>query len=293
MVNILSGAGQYAANASMAVVNAGVAVKHGVMERLDSAAPWMHDVYTLDGFEKWTKAMIADMRLVSLLPEIGNLFQECITFLEAQKDIYYATLFIGETAKDFMYKDTAGKMHFKLPRYAVREDKDLPGENADTKLPEYLHGRIDWNRLLYGVGHYFEVGKFLQKYKVFPFEMATQLANQYGSYTVFNRRLDDIPVVLSLFDKPKDACIFFASLVGNIVEVMKCKKQYEDTNGRTLVTASNILKFTSCSGKMVMIAVGKWYYKNLWFCVVDVLTQNASLFALIRKREAARQSAMY
>ena len=45
----------------------------------------MYEVYSLDGFEKWSKALIADLRFLALIPGIGETFKECLKTVEAQK----------------------------------------------------------------------------------------------------------------------------------------------------------------------------------------------------------------
>ena len=240
-------------------IAAGAEIKRALLPVGEGCSRAMHDIYSLDGFEKWTKAVIADLRFISLIPNVRGVFDDCIKTLEAQKDLYYATLFIHCTAEDFIDK-----------------------ENMRFKIPKLADGSIDKVKVLYGIGHYFEVLKFLQKYQVFSFSTATHLANKYGAIKVYRWRLDEVPVVMSLFDKPKDVCIFVASLIGNWLEFKKCR-------AAGTVSFDNMVKFTGCTGKMILITFGKNYYHTWWFAVVDVLTQNASLIALIRKRSVERQ----
>ena len=230
----------------------------------------LHDIYSLEGFEKLTKSLIANLKLLSLIPCIKGIFDTCIDSLEAQKDLYYATMSIGCTA-EFFGKDDAGNWRFKLPK------KDLI-ENAI--------------KILYLIGNYCETAKFFQRYKVFSFSTCTQLSNTFGNYSVFNWRLDDIPVIQTLFNKPKDFFIFTSSLL----ECIKCccidGLLAAPAKGTTPAKETNwegLIKVTSSFGKMVLIASGRNYNQFLWFAIADVITQLASLISLVYKRAVERE----
>ena len=226
MVNFAGRIEQIAVDVSMAMINAGVEIERVLIPVGEGISRAMHDIYSLDGFEKWTKAMIADLRFISLIPGIRGVFDECIKTLEAQKDLYYATLFIPSTAELFKKDPNSGEYKF------VRPDKV---------------------KLLLLIGNYFDVGKFLQKYKVFPFSTCTYLSNTYGSLKIFNRRLDDIPVFGNVFERPKDLCVFAASGI----EVWNCYQ-------KGTLAWDNLLKFTSSLGKMLLITFGKHNSNTVW-----------------------------
>lgn len=217
----------------------------------------MHTLYSLDGFEKWTKALIADLKLLSKIPAIGKVFDTCIEHLEAQKDLYYATMSLGSVASYFN-KDENGRWVFRP-----------------------FTGREPWYdkvaKVLLDVGNFCETGKFLQKYKLLSFASCTQLSNTYGAVSVFGRRLDDIPVALSLFSKPKDFFLFFAS------GFQIYSSYWKGASWETFFKAG------SAFGKMVLISTAKWHYSTLLFHVADFVTQNLSLFGLIYKRHLERQ----
>jgi hypothetical protein len=256
------------------VINAGVAIKRGALYCGEGASRVMHDIYSIDGLEKWSKAGISELRLFSFIPGMNGVFSECIKTLEAQKDLYFASKFIGTTA-DFI----------KNPR-----------------------SFLDSRTFLYGIGNWFELGKFLQKNEVVAFSICTELSNKYGAIKLcnrrlddipvlgsvldklFNRRLDDIPVLGNVFDRPKDICIFIAS----IFECCECyqkglyKKDPNDSS-KNLLDWLCVLKVTTSIGKMLLISCGKYYNKLLWFAVIDVVTQHASLASLILKNCQTRE----
>lgn len=222
-------------------------------------------LYEIDGFEKMTKAGIATLgALHYFIPSINGTFAACIKTMEAEKDLLYATQFIPAMAA-YIDRET---LSFQLPR---------KGKN----------GPIDYAKMLNGIGGFCEAGKFLQKYKVFSFSTCTYLANQIGSVKLFNLRLDDIPVVRSLFDKPKDFFVFCASAYEDY-ELLYKKGLWDAAKGTFKWNLVDLLKFASSTGKMFLITFGKFYYNRWWFVIADVITQNSSLLGLVVKCNKAR-----
>ena len=220
----------------------------------EKASRWLYVGYSMDGFEKLTKAGIANMTALHyLFPAVKGVFDKSIKELEFEKDLLYATQFIGAMASCISKRDWS----FCLPTRT----------NADgTKSTDYA-------KILLGLGGFCEAGKFLQKYKVFAFSTCTQLSNSYGSIKVFGQSLgNDIPVIRNLFDKPKDFFVFLGSGV-EVYEAIKARK----------FDLGVLLKVSSSLGKMILIVFGRTCYGEWWFILCDVITQNASLLSLVYK----------
>lgn len=253
---VLNGIRQFAGTVSSFAREVGVRVTKSV----EFGSRSLYLLNDIDGFEKLTKAGIATLGAVEFFsPALKGTFTACIKTLEAEKDILYGTQFIPAMAA-YIDKQT---LSFQLPRKS-------------------RNGPIDLAKMLNGFGGFCEAGKFLQKYKVFSFSTCTSLANQIGSVKLFNLnwRLDDIPVVRSLFEKPKDFFVFCASLV----------EDYELFFNKGIRNWDwvDLLKFASSTGKMILITFGKFYYNTWWFVVIDVITQNSSLLGKIVKCDKAR-----
>ena len=261
MVNLIE---RVASTCCRGLIDAGVSIKKGCLFLAGEAGPTMSDIYSMEGFEKLSKALIADLKFVSLFPCIKGVFAECLATLEAQKDLYYATLFIGSMA-DCIDSKT---MSLQLPKF-----KEGPHKGKKT----------DVVRILYAIGNFCEAGKFLQKYQVYSFALCTQVANRLGSMQVFTLygqswTVGDIPVLNCLCDKPKDFFIFIASGI----DVYRCSK-------KPLLEWENGLKLAGSTGKILLIYFGRHYNTTVWFAVIDLVTQNAGLFGGIVKGYNKRQ----
>lgn len=282
MVNISERIEQYVVDASMGFIDAGVAVqdklapvgnwliddKNIPVRWLNFLARAMDDLYRLEGLEKWSKALGADLKFADYF--CGGMFKEATRAAEDQKNLYYATLIIGSMC-DFIKKHEDGTFGLQMPTMQVK--------NADGDLED----RIDWVKFFYAFGNFFETAKFCQKYNVFDMSYFTHLSNTYGAVKVFDVRLDDVKVIGTVFDKPKDLFVFIASLCDNYNSYHKGLFNKDGS-----VKWDIVLKVTSSTGKMFLIWFGKYNYNKPWFMVADVITQNASLFSLIYKREKER-----
>lgn len=202
-----------------------------------------------DGIEKVTKAALSILKgsPVFFLTTKG-LFDKCIKTLEVEKDVLYATQFIA-TLVTFINE---GNLTFTYPN---------------------INGRPDFAKIILGIGTFFELGQFLQKYQVLSFSLCSELANKYGSYQIFRDwPLDSIPVLRSVLDKPKDFFVFFGSL-GEIIECF-IRRQFD---------VKDLLKIASSTGKMLIIFFGKEYGGIWWFALIDIATQHVSLAAYVYK----------
>lgn len=248
-----------------------------------------YDVYDLknEGFEKWVKASISNLRMLSIMNGMTDRFNIAINTFEAQKDLYYATKFIGSIT------------HF------IRE-KPAAGESR-LQCPTFVQG-------LYAVANFFETGKFLQKNQVFGMKWASDFASKLGAFPLSRlginvdkipvvggwlgwKTFEEVPVFGSLTRTPKDFFIFIASsyevcsMIYKSVHIMDGGTTIERAARRCdyVFNLANSLKFISSAGKIVLISCGRSYSRSHWFAVADLITQNASLFKFWLDQSGKRQ----
>lgn len=271
MVNFINGLGSAVDSACMGFIDTGVTIKKGLMVVGEVGSRAMYDVYSLEGFEKFSKAAIANMEAASLIPALNGAFSETLKTVKAQKDLIYATLIIGSMA-DFIKRNPDGSMSFALPTIK---------ESDGTTTYDYV-------KILYGVGNIFETGCFFQKYGVMQFPLCSKLASQLGAIKIFNMAIADIPVLNTWTDKPKDFFVFFAS--GYIVW-----RSYQRPINDDFWCLENLVKLTGGLGKMVLISSADFIAARKYMvtlAVIDVATQNSSLLGLWLKRSREREKRM-
>jgi hypothetical protein len=235
----------------------------------------MYDVYSLQGFEKWSKAAIADMRAIQLIPGCQGIFNSTLKTIEAQKDLIYATLVFESTA-DFI----------KVTK-TVDEETGEETTSYSFTLPRERNGNIEWVKVLYGIGNPFDTLGFLHKYKVISFPFLSKVATQVGETKVFTLRgeawtFGDIPVLNRLVDKPKD---FFVCIASGYTA-------YRCLTSQNFWDIANLIKLTGSIGKIILITSAEYMIQRKYFvalAVVDVVTQNASLIGLLMKRSKERE----
>lgn len=259
---------QISVQCSAGVEQACDSIRRGVLLVGDGCGQAMHDIYSLDGFEKWTKALLANLKFVSLIPSINGVFDVSIRTFEAQKDLYQATKFIS--ASTAYIRPTSAGLTFSL------RERD---------------GSFDKVKFLYAIGNWFETAKFLQKNKLVAFPAFSYLANTYGAVKVFGVRLDDIPVLGAVFDKPKEICVFMASFLETRNVYLDVWDAYFRGNRRweDKMTWEETFKVTSSIGRMLLITFAKRFFNAPWFTLIDTVTQNSGLALFIVKRHLARE----
>lgn len=280
-------------SACMEFINAGVTVKKGLLIVGEGTSRAMYEVYSLQGFEKWSKAAIANMRAIELIPYCKGIFSSCIKTIEAQKDLIYATLVFESTA-DFIkvtktVDDATGE---ESTSYSVRLPR-LPAKDRDGYIvkDEYDNivetDKIDWVKLFYGIGNPFETLYFLQKYKVVSFPLVSRVSTQVGAMKIFTLSgeawtFGDIPVLNCLVNKPKD---FFVCIASGY-------SAYKCLRNRDFWAPANLIKLTGSIGKIVLITSADYMLQKKYLvalAVIDVVTQNASLIGLLIKRREERE----
>lgn len=248
---------------------AGVVVKQGVMRTSEEISCSLHDVCCLQGFEKWNKAVSSNLKALSLIPSIKGVFDGFIKELKDEQDLFYATQVFGSTAKLFKWNEDRS-------RYQLAAD-------------------ISTEDICYAIGNPFETLQFLQRCDLISYPELSKLASQWGSFHLFTLNeqpifFKDIPVVNAIVNKPKDLCVFIASCSG-------IKKGLTDFNWDGILafeskSIEDLCKLASNLGRVILIPLGFHLEKSGWIgvlTVVDLVTQNSSLFAFIIKRRCERE----
>jgi hypothetical protein len=260
MVDFINRLGNAVDSACMGFINWGVKTEKVLVVGGRVFSFIAYHFYSMEGLEKGSKALIANLEMLSLIPSINGLFSETLKTMRGQKDLIYATLIIGSIA-DCIKKEKDGSLRFALPRQT--------------------DGTLDYVKVLYGIGNIFETGGFLQKYRVMTFPRCSQFAQQLGSIKMFeNVTFGDVPVLKTLTDKPKDLFVFSASLY---VLVQSFRKPVNNN----FLSPLNLAKLTGSLGKIILISCSDFMLARKYLVtltVIDVFTQNASLIGLILKR---------
>lgn len=246
-------------------------IKKGVLIIGKEVSYVAYDIYSMEGFEKWTKASVANLELISCIPAMKGIFGECLKTLKDQKDLYYATMIftslrhlVGkEEIKDANDQVIGTRRCFQFPR----RDDDRPNSG------------YDWIKFWGVFANVCEVGKFIQKHKICSFERCSALASKYGAYEAFGYRLDRIPIVQRVFEAPKDVFIVMMSLI----DLKRCYYEPGDYLIKTCKVVGSL-------GKIGLISSGFYYNKHIGFRVLCVVTQNASLFGYLIKAYQGRQA---
>lgn len=255
----------FAVNACWKFIDTGIVLKKGAIVILEEGGEAMFRIYSMDGFEKWSKAIIADMQFIDLFTKTGDVFKDCLETIEAQKDLYYATLFIGTLAE-------------------WSKSKTMP----------------DIVKVLQGIGNFCEAGRFLKKKNVFELKMLVKLSTQFGAIKVFSLKgqdwtMFDMPVINNLCDKPKDFFVAIASAIEVkrwLVLVLRPNGATEEekaANRRTQFEWDVLLKVIGNTGKFILIACPRKYSRTWQIGAINVITQNASLIKFILEHSQARR----
>lgn len=268
-----------------ATVDTGAGIKNGVLYIGEEVSRKAYDIYDLrsDGFEKWTKAGIANLKLAGKVFELTALFKGVIETLEGQKNIYYATKFIGSLC-DFMAirKDTFAEATF------------MGKVNKFFTLSNFI-------KIFYGIGNCLDPLKFGMKMGLWNLKSASELGTRIGNYQVFNRRLEDIPVVGSLSYSPKDFFVFtaccleltkvgvdFYRIDGTDANLARRREQQITKRWDSVVNVGFFLKMVGTFGKMGLITFGRRYGNTMTFAVCDAFVQNAGLIKFWMDRSKNR-----
>ena len=231
-------------------------IKQGV----HNGAYVLNSHYSPTGFLNIGKAAIASMRLHCALTGSG-FFNHAINHFEHQKNLLYTTMFFQDLGS-FIVKDASGRYSLRWPS----------GDRLDS-----------WAKVLNAVGNFLEMVRCAMVYQLMGKPvLLTTVSDRLGNVPVRvpffgSHRLERVPVLQTLVNKPKDLFIFSSSLL-NLVRCAERVAFPTNEKGRFWGQFSweDRFKLTSSIGKMVLISMGNWYGNRTWFRVADFITQWAS-----------------
>lgn len=237
-----------------------------------------YKVYSLQGFEKLTKATQASLQLLSRLPAIGAIFNEMLKTIEDQRAVVYASSVL-EIINQFTFEDKE--------THTLRLGWEKKGGRLDKAIP-----------ILYAMGSFCELGKYLQRYEGLKFETCVEWANKFGNFEIYGWKPATLPVLESLTYSPKNFFIFCSSFLEVIVWLRPAcydlmGKVYDPTDSKMdtwakqreeITSTMTLLRLTCSIGKMVLTSCGKFHGSQLWFAIANLVTQDASLFSFFIKK---------
>lgn len=237
----------------------------------------LYQVQTLsgDGFEKFTKALIANLKLASRLQLCGRV-HELVTALEAQRALYVATKLFGGIADCFRLEGDEGYRSFRLPRY-------------DHSL--------DFSRIFYLCAGYAETAQFMLKHKLASFETFFRVADRLGSFKFGWERqmaMRDVPLIGYFLTKPKEFFVIGATFI----DLKRMAVPFWEASWEERMDQCNIdflLKCVGNMGRLGLIYYSKLYHHTVPFAWFDACVQNAGLVKFLmdrskRQEQAARYS---
>jgi hypothetical protein len=238
-------------------------IKEGALWVIRQGAFSLRGFYTIGGLMSLAKAISIDLHVLTLIPLVNQLFDKasCDKARHAfnnYKELNYATqIFVG--LPDYLNKDRTG---FQLPR--TRD------------------GGLDYLKICFTVGGFFDQESYLKKYKVWTSPPLTGLTTSMASIKVFNYSLRDVPLVQRLGDSPKE----FFFLIGSGIEVWRwCREVYmpegdseqeRAENRRKQFSWENILKVSMSAGRVVALACYRNCGDEWWFILIQFIVQNAA-----------------
>ena len=242
---------------------------------------WMHDLFSMEGFEKGCKLEVAVMRALQNFEKFKGVFKKAIETIEFQKDLLYAT-----------------KSFTAVPEFYVKyRTEGLPA--LPTTAREFSTFLSHPSKLLLTISSVCDTAQFMKRFEICQFTWLIETANSFGTLTVFGNaiNLTEIPIVNRLFIAPKEFFIFVESGVSIIKIIIElCYLPGEFWRGPrewSDVTYEKLAKLANCIGKMVLIHSGQYWFDNKMMChltPVDLATQMASMTAFICKNRIERAS---
>lgn len=249
-------------------------IKSGILTFFSPDGAYMlWRVYSLDGFEKWTKAVLSTLEILYLYPRVNAVFESCRETFDMQKDLYYGTLAFKSYVCLFK-KDAAGNfIGFQLPRRKVSEG-----------------GGINWSLLSLCFVSLFDAAQSLKKYQVLEFAWYSRYICPLGQHFYLNQ----IPYIQSFFDeRPKEFFIVAASFVDLYRDVKKgCLLWYVPNGNRdslwTMRKWETLLNVSSSLGKIVGIGCYRVLRGEAWLIAVSVIGNNAPFIRFLIENHRKR-----
>ncbi|MBA3722324.1 MAG: hypothetical protein H0W88_07975 [Parachlamydiaceae bacterium] len=219
----------------------------------------MYKVYSMQGFEKLSKSVLATFGLASQFCNV-KIFGDLIKAFDSQRAVIYGVMSIDNLAK-FLQRDGNGRVKIVIPEIT---------------------------ELLSVIGSFFETGKFLQRQEVFKFESCSALANSLGKWEIFGEKPFTYRPFTAFCDKPKEFFIFISCIIDlgrttvNFFRPSGDTPETKDANRLKELGTGNVLKQVGNMGKLYLIWNGTTSHTRS-FAIVNFVTQNASLLAFLIK----------
>ena len=273
MINALS---QFATAAWQVTCDTASEIKSGLLTLLSDDGVYIcWRIYSLDGFENWTKAMVSNLEFLALVPTTKRLFAKCKESFDQQKELYYATLTFG-VFNLLVKRDVHGNaIGFQLP-----------------KLKEEEGGGTDWSMLSLCIAAIFDSLQFCRKYNVLELAYYSKVMGPLGAYCKINQ----IPVVQSLFDgKPKEFFIVLSSIIDGyrgfkkLAQLWNCPTADRDRYW-TMQKWEAFFQIGASFGKIVGLACYRRYAGHVWLAIVGLIGSHSSLYYFMLSHHRRRMA---
>lgn len=269
-MNLLISIENFSEVARQCTIKTGQEIKRAVLTIFSSDGMYMLcDIYSLDGFEKWNKALIADLEFISLIPRINGVFKDSLQTLGGLKDLYYATM-IFRACEPFIEIDIHGKpIGLKLPKLRAEDG-----------------GGINFSLISLCIASVLDTAQFLNKCKLCKFAFYSKYIGPIGFYQ-FYFQLNDIPVLQSLFDgRPKEFFIVSASCFDLCLESKNLWKLIQIPESKRNIFWSMqkweaLFKITASIGTIIGLSCYRKSMGQRWLIVTGLISYNAALFKFI------------
>lgn len=230
----------------------------------------LYEVQTLhkDGFEKFTKVLISNLKLLGHHTALHAHFRPLLPILEAQRSLYVCTRSIGSTADLFRAKKTrieSSHMH----RYVF----SLPKVERTN--------RVDITKICNTVVNYLETAHFLIKHRIAHFSTVRAVFTSTSQVVVGSQEIGQIPGFHFFFQKPKEAIVVFKSL-WDLGEMKFASRGETSRITRLFRLAGNV-------GSLALITLGRRHPHTPQFALLDATLSNMGLLSFLLGRREARE----
>ena len=249
-------------------------VGQGALKICKNGSWSLYQVQTLsgDGFEKFTKALIANLKLASRLQLCGRV-HELVTALEAQRALYLATKLLGGIADCFPLTGEKRYRSFQLPRY--QEDS------------------LDFSRIFYLCAGYAETAQFMLKHNLASFETLFKVAGRLGSFRFgweTQIAMRDAPLIGYFLKKPKEFFVIGATFI----DLKRMAVPFWEASWERRMVLCNfdfLLKCVANMGRLGLIYYSKLHHHTVPFAWFDACVQNAGLVKFLMDRSKRQEQA--
>lgn len=245
-------------------------IKTGVLTAFSSDGAYMvRNFYSLDGFEKLTRVGLSYITFLSLNPAKKKIFAECRATIDAQKDLYHASMVFRSFAPFVKYKKE--DLHKRNPI-----GFQIPMIQLKRGAPE----TIDWYLLALCIASLLDVAQFFKKH---------QLIKTWGLYSKYipplgvrhmgPYQLNQIPVIQALFDeRPKEIFVVIASGIDIWRNWYVLKTPHNERGDDwSMKKWEAILQIVSKAGTIVGLGLYRCYKGHPWLAVAGLIGSHAGV----------------